>query len=1023
MSHRQTFSRTNLHQNKPGRKPRARFNAMEALENRRLLSSAIFTVTNADDAGTGSFRWAIEQANVDSGQDTIKFAIDGTGVHTINVASQLPTLNFPVLIDGTSQPGYTAGAAPVIQLNGATAGASIDGLDIVGGHSTVQGLAINNFTGAGIAIFGLGGDTVVNNYVGIDPSGAPAGNAEGVTVQSDANFIGLPGGMNVISGNSRNGVRVAGRSLTVPANGNSISNNFIGTDVSGATAIGNAVGIYLDVVSNTLVNANVISGNNGDGLSIHNSTGNPNTVQANRIGVDPLGTAALGNARHGITIINSDGFHIGGSGANGNVISSNNADGIRLTGAANVTIDGNKIGTDATGSVNLGNAGNGVMLSTGSHDNTIGGITPDLRNIIDGGDGDGVQVFTGSTAVPNLIVGNFIGTDESGTLALGGSSSGSGNGITINSPGSTLTGNLVSGNSSGDGIYLAAAATVQRNLIGVKSDGISRLPNLNDGIYIASSGSLIGGAPEFGNVIAYNAFNGINVSSGTMNSIRANSIYANGTLGIDVNNDGVTPNGLANTPGIGANNLLNHPVLTNAVISATATTVSGTYTGLASTTYTVELFISAAPTASDGSGQGKTYLGTVTVTTDSTGNGTFSATLGVLPAGQPITSTATDGPGNTSEFSSTVLTGVSTPIVLPTSTSLSTLTPSVVVGTPVTFTATVMLPPGPPAIGTVTFEEVSGTNITTLGLPMNFTGASVSITLSTLSVGTHNIIAVYSGDANYATSTSSPLTETIKSNTITISGTTFRDTTGDGLSGDDGALSGVTVKLFRDVNNNFALDGGDGAAVAQAVTAADGSYSFGNLPIGRYFVQETTPTGFIRTAPAFSSYYTVNSTAGMLYSGNDFDNYMMCNDRQWVSGIAFNINGGNTWIPDLRGHIHEGDTVKVRFSVATGHTATLTLVSYTAPGSSFDANKASLQSVYQFATGTFSPGAHTMQVTIPLSYFQVDFVCGDYIDHFGPAGSNVFYSAQKRLISADNGGIHAQLMTLLASQNNSVLNT
>ena len=303
-----------------------------------------------------------------------------------------------------------------------------------------------------------------------------------------------------------------------------------------------------------------------------------------------------------------------------------------------------------------------------------------------------------------------------------------------------------------------------------------------------------------------------------------------------------------------------------------------------------------------------------------------------------------------------------------------------------------------------------------------FSGGPVSLTVSNLSVGVHNIIAVYSGDSNYSASTSDPLAETIKSSKVTINGTTFRDTTGDGLSADDGAMAGVTVNLYRDANNNGVLDSGDGPAIAHVVTDTTGAYSFGNMTAGRYFVQEVTPTGYIRTAPALSTYYTVNSTAGTVYSGRDFDNYLKCNDRQWVTGISYSVNGSNTWFSDLRGHIHEGNTVKVRFMVASNHTAKLTLVSYTAPGSSFDANKANLQSVYQFATGTFSPGIHTMQVTIPASYFQVDFVCGDYIDHFGPAGSNVFYSAQNRLISADNGGTHTQLLSLLGADM-SALNT
>ena len=1020
-SNRQSFSKKPSSTRELMRKPRPRFSVLEALENRRLLS---FSVTTTADSGTGSLREAINLANTTPGQDTIKFNIPGGGVQPISLLAALPTISEGVIIDGTTQTGYVAGGAPLIQLIGTGAGAAANGFDITGGDTTIQGLAIDNFGGAGINISGLGNDTILSNYIGITPTGALAANGEGVVVQSDGNKIGIPAAGNVISGNSLNGVRVTGS--TAAADHNTISNNFIGTDPTGEIAIGNGKGVTLDNVSNTLVNGNLISGNGADGVRILNSSVGFNTVMANNIGVNIAGNHTLGNLGNGVTIDHSSGILIGGSRANGNVISASLGDGVLLNQSSLVTIAGNNIGTDSTGTKvvsatdTFGNAANGVELAGGSHDNTVGGTTAEFRNLIDGGAGNGVLISTGASA-NNLIVGNYIGVDESGTKSL----ASDGNSVNVASPGATISGNVIS-SGGGAGLFLNAAATVQGNLIGTQSDGVTALiglPNTNDGIDIFASGSLIGGAPGFGNVIAFNGGNGISVFSGTQNSIRANSIHDNVVMGIDLNGDGFQPNSPANTPGTGANNSLNHPVLTTAVISSCATTVSGSFVAPGQGTYTIELFSSTVPPDNTISGQGRTYLGSVSVTTDANGNGTFTATVTPVPGGQGyVTATATDSSGNTSEFSSTVMVTIGAAEAARTTTSLTTSNASVIFGTSVTFTASVMHPTGATPGGTITFKEVLADNSTVnLGAPVAFSGAPVSITISTLSIGSHNVIAVYSGDTNYLPSSSSPVAETVRSDKATISGNTFRDTTGDGLSSDDGRMAGVTVKLFRDVNNNGSLDCGDGAAVAQAVTDSTGAYNFGNLAAGRYFVQEVTPTGFIRTAPALSSYYTVNSTAGILYSGKDFDNYMMCNDRQYVSGISYNVNGRNCWIPDLRGHIHEGDTVKVRFSVATGHTATLALVSYTAPGSSFDATKASLQSVYQFATGTFTPGCHTMTVTIPKCYFQVDFVCGDYIDHFGPAGSNVFYSAQNRLISADNGGVHAQL--LLGTQDRSVLNT
>ena len=87
----------------------------------------------------------------------------------------------------------------------------------------------------------------------------------------------------------------------------------------------------------------------------------------------------------------------------------------------------------------------------------------------------------------------------------------------------------------------------------------------------------------------------------------------------------------------------------------------------------------------------------------------------------------------------------------------------------------------------------------------------------------------------------------------------------------------------------------------------------------------------------------------------------------------------------------------------------MSLVSYTAPGATFDANTASQQAIFDADTGTFTSGTYTLTVHIPNSFYQVDFVCGTPIDHFGPAGSNIFYSAQCRLFSASNAGCNTVL--------------
>src|SRR5256885_16368606 len=128
--------------------------------------------------------------------------------------------------------------------------------------------------------------------------------------------------------------------------------------------------------------------------------------------------------------------------------------------------------------------------------------------------------------------------------------------------------------------------------------------------------------------------------------------------------------------------------------------------------------------------------------------------------------------------------------------------------------------------------------------------------------------------------------------TATVSGTVFRDVTGNGLGSGDTAMGGVTVKLYKDVNNSGGLDIGDGAAVKSASSdSITGGYSFGSLSLGRYFVQGSVPSNSVRTAPATSSTITVNATTDTTYGGKNFANYVKTFDRSAVTNISYLING------------------------------------------------------------------------------------------------------------------------------------
>jgi hypothetical protein len=238
-----------------------------------------------------------------------------------------------------------------------------------------------------------------------------------------------------------------------------------------------------------------------------------------------------------------------------------------------------------------------------------------------------------------------------------------------------------------------------------------------------------------------------------------------------------------------------------------------------------------------------------------------------------------------------------------------------------------------------------------------------------------------------------------------ISGHVFLDPTGNGAAVGDPAQSGVVVKLYQDTNNNGVKDSGD-HLVGVAVTAADGSFSFNNLPANTYFVKEVVPGDEVRTGPTLSSYYTVNLSDGQTVDGNDFYNFHKP-DRDAVRHISFTILDGSTTatVRNLRGHTQQVDTVTVHFTVEREAGPTqVTLVAYSAPGSTFDASVASQQVIFSVVSGTFDPGTYSISVQLPANFYQVDFVLGDTITQFGPDGSNIFYTPQGRLLSADNGG-------------------
>src|SRR5713226_3900676 len=151
--------------------------------------------------GACTLRSAIQEANALLGPDTINFMIGG-GPQTITLSSALPTITDPLIIDGTTQPGYTG--APIIELNGSATNGQSNGLNITAGSCTVQGLVINRFPANGI-LLNSSGNVIAGNYIGTDITGtiAMANAKDGIEIDGPNNIIGgtTAAARNVISGN------------------------------------------------------------------------------------------------------------------------------------------------------------------------------------------------------------------------------------------------------------------------------------------------------------------------------------------------------------------------------------------------------------------------------------------------------------------------------------------------------------------------------------------------------------------------------------------------------------------------------------------------------------------------------------------------------------------------------------------------------------------------------------------------------------------------------------------------------
>lgn len=564
-------------------------------------SLTTYVVSTTADSGYGSFRDAIESGNdTDTGIEKIVFSIPGEGPHLIRPEQPLPDVLNRVEIDATAE--LTPAGTPGVIVDGSLTPEGTSGLVLRAEGIRVSGLWLTAFTGNGIEVRrsrttirrcyvglptasgtgGIGGDGVLiadadggeelagtivyeNRIYDTKGPGIRIRRASGATTSIAANLIGpdttasdatgnrppvgleiedgsnVDAMLNVIGGNDV-GILVHGESRN-----NQIANNFVGL-TPGSAPFANGIGLCVNGGVENTVWSNTISGNDQHGIVV-TGTARDNTIRGNRIGTDAAGLHGKPNGGDGVWI-DAHPNVIGDL----NTISGNAQSGIFLTGdAAGTAVTGNLIGTSTSGSRAIGNGAAGIWLE-GAENAIIGHAafrqTP--PNVISGNAGPGIRL-TGPDGGNHVIVGNRIGTDETGSTPLPNES-----GIYVEgAPGSRIGGeqwwrrNILSGNRR-FGIHArggaASGTRIFGNYVGTGANGDCgpdepRTGNRLAGIYAegGAGGLQIGGVEEGeGNLIGCNFGPGVGLQNdaGEGNAILGNTFFGNGAPNIDLQEEG-----------------------------------------------------------------------------------------------------------------------------------------------------------------------------------------------------------------------------------------------------------------------------------------------------------------------------------------------------------------------------------------------------------------------------------------------------------------------------------------------------
>ncbi len=667
-----------------------------------VVNSSADTTDTVCDVTNCTLREAIAAANADGG-GTIHFAI-GSGAATITLTFALPDLTTPVIIDGTTQPGY-AGTPLIAVTGGSTAW---DCLVLRASDSVIRGLDIGLCRDA-IAVISSTAMTniaIERNFIGTRMATAPimrkgirleavgTSTLSGVTIGNST-----PAGRNIIAtfGFVEDGLFISGNVSDVTVAGNYFGIDESGTGIVTAARFTTDVTVQGSAISNNIMiggpapaDRNVFGSGGGTQLNVKiDSLGSGLTIEGNYIGTDPTGMIRRAATNFGVWF-----FAEGTATIRNNLITTSGGNAVSrgVTTTGPVIVQGNWINVKADGTAFPFVPSTAIQDFSSVPGYVIGGPNP----------GDGNVIANYSTGVfvvsPGAVVqGNLIGLDPTGTNILGSGARGIATSFARTEPGVFFRDNKIAGFTTGIEVGNESKATVENNYVGMDATGtLARpnttgiaisgaagraivtgnviagntshgilvgtstmpvslagnriglnaanvpLPNGGDGIRITSGTAQknIGFLAGVSNTIANNGGAGVNVQGGTATTILGNSIFDNTGLAIDLGTAGVTANDVTDVD-TGANGLQNAPMLVGASNGAGGTTVEGLLHSTPVRTFTVELY---ANTAADPSlhGEAQTFLTRFDVATNGAGDAPFSTLIPAVAPGTIISASATD---------------------------------------------------------------------------------------------------------------------------------------------------------------------------------------------------------------------------------------------------------------------------------------------------------------------------------------------------------------------------------------------